>query len=350
MRTGVNLADITRAADQLLAGGERPTVEGIRKFLGTGSPGNVNALLKEYYQALPARLNLPAPIATAAAELYEKVRSTAMEEVTEQRVDLERQIALDREQLAQDRRAFETEKAGLRNQVATLTTDVERQQEQARHQTAKIASLERDLAGQTERAATAEAHARAGDEERERASTRHAAELLRLREQSEGNERHFLSRIEEHKTQYQRLLTERERDASAAAKRIAELESSLSEALKTQASLRADQAALQRDVSKHKEAAQASEATVERLQAETAKADTAHRGAIEKTQAEAEQNRKLIEQFRRERDDAVREAARAEGKVQAFQAQLEEARAEILRLHRNAPEPTGQGRKGEPSP
>jgi hypothetical protein len=131
MRTGVTLSDITRAADQLLANGERPTVEGIRNFLGTGSPANVNSLLKEYYQALPARLNLPAPIATAAAELYEKVRSTAMEEVDGQRVELERQATLDREQLAQERRAFDSEKTTLRSQVASLTNDVQRQQEVA---------------------------------------------------------------------------------------------------------------------------------------------------------------------------------------------------------------------------
>jgi len=350
MRTGVNLVDVTRAADQLLADGERPTVEGIRKLLGTGSPGNVNALLKEYYQTLPGRLNLPAPIATAAAELYEKVRSTAMEEVTEQRVDLERQAALEREQLAQERRSFETEKTSLRSHAAGLTNDVDRLQEQVRQATTKVASLEKELAVQAERAATAEAQARAADEERERASTRHGAELQRLRDQSEGNERHFLTRIEEHKTQHQRLLAERDRESATAAKRTAELESSLSEALKVQASLRADQAASQRELSKYRESAQAAEAAVERLHAEFAKTEAAHRTAFEKAQIELESGRKAVEQHRRERDDAVREAARAEGKNQAFQSQLEEARAEILRLHRSTPDPTNLGRKDEQRP
>ncbi len=350
MRTGVNLVDVTRAADQLLADGERPTVEGIRKLLGTGSPGNVNTLLREYYQTLPGRLNLPAPIATAAAELYDKVRSTAMEEVTEQRVDLERQMALEREQLAQDRRSFETEKTNLRSQAAALTNDVERLQDQVRQAATRIASLEKELAGQAERAATAEARAGAADEERERASTRHGAELQRLRDQSEGNERHFLSRIEEHKTQHQRLQAERDRESAMAAKRTAELESSLSEALKVQASLRADQAALQRELIKYRESAQAAEAAVERLHVESAKTEAAHRSALEKVQLELESGRKAIEQHRRERDDAVREAARAEGKHQAFQAQLEEARAEILRLHRSNADAANLDRKDEQRP
>ncbi|WP_374679629.1 DNA-binding protein [Hydrocarboniphaga effusa] len=349
MRTGVTLVDITRAADQLLADGERPTIDGIRKFLGTGSPATVNALLKEYYQALPGRLNLPAPIATAAAELYEKVRSTAMEEVTEQRVDLERQIALEREQIAQERRAFEAEKNSLRSQAAALTNDVERLHEQARQATTKIAGLEKDVAGQAERAATAEAQARAADEERERSGNRHAAELQRLREQAEGNERHFLSRIEEQKTQHQRLQSERDRESAAANKRTTELESSLSEALKSQASLRAELAAAQRDLGKYKEATQLAQATVERLQTEAIRAEAAHRASQEKVQSELDQSRRATEQHGRDRDDAVREAARSDGKLQAFQIQLEEARAEILRLHRSAPEQAGPARKDDPA-
>lgn len=37
MRTGVTIRDVTRAADQLLTAGERPTVESVRALLGTGA-------------------------------------------------------------------------------------------------------------------------------------------------------------------------------------------------------------------------------------------------------------------------------------------------------------------------
>jgi chromosome segregation ATPase len=337
MRTGVTLVDITRAADQLLADGERPTVEGIRKFLGTGSPATVNTLLKQYYQTLPARLNLPAPIATVAAELYEKLRATATEEVTALCGDLEAQIAAQRERLNQERREFETEKAELRAEVASRGANVERLQDQVRQLTARTTQLEKDLAGQAARASSAEAQARAADEERDRTHQKHTAEIQRLREQSEGNERHLLLRIDEQKIQQQRLQVDREREAAAAAKRIGALEAAQSEALKAQASLRAEVGAAQRDLAKRGEALATAESSLQRLKDEGARDEASFRGQLEQVQARHEHLEKAAEQLRRERDNALRDAALLEGKAAAFQAQLEGARIELARLHQQAP-------------
>lgn len=334
MRTGVTLVDITRAADQLLADGERPTVDGIRKFLGTGSPATVNALLKEYYQSLPARLNLPAPIATAAAELYEKVRSTALEEVAEQRAELERQVSAEREQIAQDRRTFEFEKTELKAHVSSLASQVEQLQGQLRQTNSKASQLEKDLSEQSERAAAAEAQVRAGEDERERANQRHSSEIQRLREQSEGNERHLLARIEEQKTQTQRVQADREKDAAAAAKRISELDVAVSEALKQQASLRAEIATAQREAMKRGEALAVSESALVRAQEDAAKVSTGHRETSERQRAQLEQVEKSVEQLKRERDDAIREAARVEGKLVVMKGQLDEVRAELKRLQK----------------
>ncbi|WP_028006587.1 DNA-binding protein [Solimonas flava] len=337
MRTGVTLADITRAADQLLAEGERPTIEGVRKILGTGSPATVNALLKQYFQTLPARLHLPASIATAAAELYERIQATALETVGEERAALDRQVALEREQLAQDRRAFESEKTELRAVAASLRADVERLQELQRQQSSKIATLEKELAGHSARAATAEAQARAGEEERERFAQRHAAEIQRLREQSEGNERHLLVRIDEHKTQQQRLQADRERDVGAASKRISDLEAALSEALKLQASLRADLAAAQRETTKRNEAIAARETAIKRAQEDAVKEVAANREAQEGLKSQIATLERNAEQLQRERDGAIREAARLEGRLGIVQAQLKESKAELVRLHRGKP-------------
>jgi|GEM_PF-4668545 len=332
MRTGVTLVDITRAADQLLADGERPTVDGIRKFLGTGSPGTVNTLLKQYYQTLPTRLNLPAPIATAAAELYEKLRATASEEVTALRAALESRIAMERGELVDERREFETEKTELRAEVASRGANIERLQDTVRQLTTKTTQLEKELAAQTARASSAEAHARAADEERDRTHHKHAAEIQRLREQSEGNERHLLSRIDELKSQQQRLNTDRERDAATASKRVGALETSLSEALKTQASLRAEAGAAQRDLAKCSNALTAAEAMLQRLREEAARDEAGFRAQIEQARLRHKQIEKATEQLRRERDDAIREASRVEGKMQAFQGQLDEARGQLTRL------------------
>lgn len=334
MRTGVTIVDITRAADQLLADGERPTVEGIRKLLGTGSPSTVNTLLKQYYQTLPTRLNLPAPIAMAAAELYDKVRATAMEEVNEARTALEKQIAADGEQLTQDRRAFESEKTTLRAQTAGLSNDVDRLQEQNRSQATKISSLEKELATQTERATSAEAQSRSADSERERTAQKHATEIQRLREQAEGNERHFLARIEDHKAQFQRLGIEREKDAAAFTKRISVLENSVSEASKLLASVRSELATAQRDLAKRAEAAKTAELALQRVQDEHAREIGERQSTFSELRVQFDQLEKSADGLRRERDDAIRAASRLEGKVQTLQAQLDEANAEIRRLQK----------------
>lgn len=337
MRTGVALVDITRAADQLLADGERPTVDSIRKFLGTGSPATVNTLLKQYYQALPARLNLPAPIATAAAELYEKLRATATEEVIVLRVAFEGQVAAERERLVQERREFETEKAELRLEVASRGANVERLQDQVRQLTTRTTQLEKDLATQTSRASSAEAQARAADEERDRTHQKHIAEIQRLGEQSDGNERYLLSRIDEQKIQQQRLQADREREAAAAVKRISALEASQSEALKAQASLRAEIGAAQRDLAKRGEALATAESSLQRLRDEATRDEASFRSQLEQARGRHEQLEKAAEQLRRERDNALRDAALLEGKAAAFQAQLEETRVELTRLHQQAP-------------
>ena len=87
MRPGVTLEDITRAADQMLFAGHRPTVEGVRNILGTGSPATVNRHLNDYYLRLKDRLTLPPEIAAAAAELHAKTRVVAQAAVDEHEIE-----------------------------------------------------------------------------------------------------------------------------------------------------------------------------------------------------------------------------------------------------------------------
>lgn len=331
---GVTLADITRAADQLLAEGERPTVDGVRRILGTGSPTTVNTLLKQYFQSLPARLNLPAPIATAAAELYEKVRATALEDLAAERSTLEHALASDRERLAQERREFETEKTAFQQHVASLNGEVEQLRDQLKNIGTKLAATEKELATQTTRAATAEAQYRAADDERERSAQRHAGDLARMREQAEGNERHLLGRLDEQKVQLQRVLQDRERETAAAAKQAATLESAVSEASKLTASLRVELATAQRDLAKRQEAVTAAENALLRTQEQAAKDQAVRHVDLERARGEIEQLTTAAEQHKRDRDDALREAAKLEGRLAALQTQLDEAKAEIRRLQK----------------
>ena len=332
MRTGVTLVDVTGAADLLLAQGERPTIEGVRKILGTGSPATVNSLLKEYYQTLPGRLNLPAPIASAAAELYQKIHDTALEEVAKEQLALQKQMTQEREQLANERQAFESTKIGLQQQIATLTAEKQALLDQQGQLQQKVATLERNLAEQTARAAAAESKAKAATDERERASAKHLAELQTQREQAEGNERHLLGRIEDQKGQIKRISAEKDAEAAAFSKRISSLETALSDGSKVTAALRNDLTAAQREAQNDRDARQQAESALSKASERHGRelqAVTSERGRFE---AELEQTWLAVKQHRQERDDAMRDAARHEGKVQVLQGQLEELRGEIQQL------------------
>src|SRR5208283_5293731 len=58
----VSYAEIERAARSLMAAGERPTVEGVRKALGRGSPNHLAPSLKRFWKD-QAALNAGDPIA-----------------------------------------------------------------------------------------------------------------------------------------------------------------------------------------------------------------------------------------------------------------------------------------------
>ena len=331
---GVTLADVTRAADQIIAEGERPTLDSVRRILGAGSPGTVNTLLKQYFQALPGRLNLPAPIATAAAELYAQVQATALKELTSQRAAQEKDLVDERARVAQDRRDVEAERSAVQQRAADLNGELEKLREQLKSTSAKLAATEKEVTAQATRATTAEAQFRAVEEERERFTQKHAGDLARLREQAEGNERHLQARIEEQKTQIQRFVQDRERETDTAAKHAAALETSVSEASKQLASLRAELATAQRDLAKRQEAVTSAETALARAQEQTAKDQATRQAELERARGEIELLSDQAEQHKRDRDEAIREAGKLEGRLAALQVQLAEAKAEITRLQK----------------
>ena len=76
-RTGVTLADVSTAADQLVAAGERPSTERVRLALGRGSPNTIAPLLERWWAQLAQRLRqheslpaVPEAVATAFADTW----------------------------------------------------------------------------------------------------------------------------------------------------------------------------------------------------------------------------------------------------------------------------------------
>ncbi len=55
-RTGITQAQVDAAADALLKAGERPTIERVRAFLGTGSPNTLVRLVDDWWSRLGGRL------------------------------------------------------------------------------------------------------------------------------------------------------------------------------------------------------------------------------------------------------------------------------------------------------
>lgn len=240
MRTGVTLDDVTRAADAILERGERPTVEAVRGVLGTGSPGTVNRHLGDYFKALPGRLHLPAPIAQAAAELFEKIRATAQAAADDREMAARAALAQDREHLASEREAFEDERQGLQGQVGTLSVDLAGARDSQRRLEGLLEGRQAEIATLTAQASAAQSRAQAAIDERERASQNHHSEIARLKERADGNERHLLAQIDELRDQLKQLRTDRDREHAQATKRQAELEKALAGATESAAALRQD--------------------------------------------------------------------------------------------------------------
>ena len=80
MARGITESDVHSAADEIVAAGDRPTVERIRAHLGTGSPNTVTRWLDTWWRGLGPRLeaqqrrfavpNAPEAIVALACLLY----------------------------------------------------------------------------------------------------------------------------------------------------------------------------------------------------------------------------------------------------------------------------------------
>ncbi|MEG3191607.1 DNA-binding protein [Lysobacter sp. D1-1-M9] len=160
MARGITQDDVDRAANALLLAGERPTIERVRQFLGTGSPNTVTRLLENWWQGLGTRLQVrqqkvelpdaPPAVAELASQLWEQAlaaaTTTAQEavQVQHQEVDAERaslaQEAAVLRQQTEEARELATQAQTSRAEAAVRLQDMQHLIEQ---QTAQVADLTR---------------------------------------------------------------------------------------------------------------------------------------------------------------------------------------------------------------
>lgn len=155
-----------------------------------------------------------------------------------------------------------------------------------------------------------------------------------MRDQAAGNERHLLGRIDDQQNQLKRLTAEREKESAVAQQRVSSLESALSEANKQAAALRNELSTAQRELGHERAQRQdrdrAHAEEIERLTKEGQTVGTER----DRLKAEIAQSAAQLKRSVQERDDALREAARLEGKLQAQTSRIDELRDELAQLRK----------------
>lgn len=124
MARGITESDVHTAADELVAKGERPTVERIRAHLGTGSPNTVTRWLETWWIRLGTRLqprrpdfeDAPAVLAELAGQWWELALTHAREAALREFAETERSLATQREALDARSRLVADELSQMRSE------------------------------------------------------------------------------------------------------------------------------------------------------------------------------------------------------------------------------------------
>lgn len=114
MAKGISELDVHQAADDIVANGERPTVERIRAHLGTGSPNTVTRWLETWWQTVGVRLHqraieasvpgVPEQVATLSRRLWHAALQDAGE-LAQTQLESARHALEERERLLEGQRA-----------------------------------------------------------------------------------------------------------------------------------------------------------------------------------------------------------------------------------------------------
>lgn len=265
MARGITEQEVFEAADALLIRGERPTIERVRQELGRGSPNTVNPMLDAWWTSLAERLRgaqapgLPASLVQTCTRLYEEMRKQVGAEVDRQGEMQTREAQEAQRQLEQDRATLAAEKAGVLATVEQLRGDLDGLRDANQGLTRRNGQLESELAAARQRADDAVLQAGQANDERERAAVAFRAELERVREQWQGNERRWLGEIDHLRDEAKRFRGEHDRSQKAMLGRIEDLELQLSTGTKERAALRLAAESAERDLGREREARQFAE-------------------------------------------------------------------------------------------
>ncbi|WP_199100290.1 DNA-binding protein [Dyella sp. ASV21] len=267
MANGVPEHEVFKAADAVLARGERPTVERVRTELGRGSPARVGQLLEQWWEQLAMRLKghallpeLPGEVAQAFAEAWRLALShagtTAEAALTEQQNTL---FAAQTE-LTQERKLWEialaavqgelaegasklaqaelqlAERQGLLEQLAADVTDVRQQRDRLQ---GELQRRQSELEGLRAEHAAMQAHIRTVEDRAHQQVDQARQELKALGQQQERARREHAKQVAEFTTQrdaLQAVVRTAEQAAAHQAGQVTALEATIAQWRRTPAS------------------------------------------------------------------------------------------------------------------
>ncbi|MDC8639986.1 DNA-binding protein [Xanthomonas hortorum] len=147
MARGITESDVHGAADALVADGERPTVERIRAYLGTGSPNTVVRWLETWWQGLGPRLATDRQVRITTANVPEAVAALAGQWWTlaldHARVQADEAMASDRASLLDARETLERDRHAMQAEQAQLESVTHAAQQAEQLAVARTSELER---------------------------------------------------------------------------------------------------------------------------------------------------------------------------------------------------------------
>lgn len=202
MARGVTEQDVFTAADRLLVRGERPTIERVRLEIGRGSPNTINPLLDSWWLCLSKRHAgaapdaLPVPIRLATEALYQEILRQAEQMARQSVTTLRDEVEKDRASVFREAEQLQAERLGAQSLGDALKSELVELRAINERLTRQISDLTAQLEIERGEAAQARLTAQLAVEERDRMSAATQSELTRVREQWQGNERHWLKEIE----------------------------------------------------------------------------------------------------------------------------------------------------------
>ncbi|CAD0333645.1 MULTISPECIES: DNA-binding protein [Xanthomonas] len=147
MARGITESDVHGAADELVADGERPTVERIRAHLGTGSPNTVVRWLETWWQGLGSRLAMNRQVRITTANVPEAVAALAGQWWTlaldHARAHADEALAADRASLLDAQETLERDRHTMQAELARLKSLTHEAQQAEQLAAARTSELER---------------------------------------------------------------------------------------------------------------------------------------------------------------------------------------------------------------